>query len=419
MGLQAYRAVLRIREVRRVLLLGLLVRVPMWAGAVVLTLHVVTHLGRSYGAAGFVEGASTVAASISSPWRGRRLDQVGLRKAVVPSLVVLTVCWSIAPFTGYWLLIVLASFAGLFIVPQFTIVRQSLLASVPEVHRKSALSIDSVAVEISYMMGPALGVLLATYWATSWALFTCEFTAVLGGALIWLVNPRLRSDDDTDADADAPSGVRSWLGPVVAAVLVMSAATVLVLVGSDVGTVAALRHMHHQSWIGWELAVWGLGSAVGGLVYGAVRFELPVWVLLALLGATAIPVALATGPGLLAVLLFVTGLFCAPTITASVSAIGQVVGERGRGEALGWHGSAMTAGAAAGAPLAGVAIDHVGWHGGFVLPGLVGLAIAAAGALVYRGRSAPGSPASGSSAAGSAAAGSAAAGQPLPESIDA
>ena len=31
MGLQGYRAVLRLRDVRNVLLLGLIVRIPLWA----------------------------------------------------------------------------------------------------------------------------------------------------------------------------------------------------------------------------------------------------------------------------------------------------------------------------------------------------------------------------------------------------
>ena len=51
----AYRSVWALGAARRVLLLGTLVRIPLWAGNVVLTLHVVTHLGRSYGAAGLVE----------------------------------------------------------------------------------------------------------------------------------------------------------------------------------------------------------------------------------------------------------------------------------------------------------------------------------------------------------------------------
>jgi MFS family permease len=62
------------------------------------------------------------------------------------------------------------------------------------------------------------------------------------------------------------------------------------------------------------------------------------------------------------------------------------VPERVRGEALGWHGAALTTGSAAGAPLAGIAVDRIGWPGGFVLPSLVGLAAAGAGIVVTRRR---------------------------------
>jgi MFS family permease len=387
-GLQAYRSVLGIREVRRILWLSLVIRIPMWAANVILTLHVVAHLHRSYGAAGLLTGAVTVALSVSAPWRGRRLDRVGLRGTVAPSLVILAACWSVAPFVGYWPLLMLASFAGLFLVPSFSIVRQVLMHTTAEEQRKTALSIDSVMVEVSFMIGPPIGVLLATYFPTSWALFACEFATIGGGIALWIANPTLRAAEEPGVERDAgpAPGVRSWLSVPVFAVLVMAAATTLVLTATDVGVVAALRDMGHQPWIGWELAVWGVGSAVGGLVYGALHRTVPVAALLALLAGTTIPVILAAEPLLLGALLFVTGLFCAPTITATVDALSRVVPERVRGEALGWHGSAMTAGSAIGAPVAGVAIDQVGWHGGFVLPGLLGLAAALGGLAVMRQR---------------------------------
>ncbi|HKC27579.1 MAG TPA: MFS transporter, partial [Jatrophihabitans sp.] len=382
MGIAAYRTVLASRDVRRVLALSFVIRIPLWAGNVLLTLHVVTHLHRSYGAAGLVGAAATVALAISAPWRGRRLDRVGLRAAVAPSLVVLAACWSVAPFGGYWLLLGLAFVAGLFVVPSFSIVRQALIHSVDESERKTALAVDSVAVEISFMIGPALGVLLATYAPTSWALFGCQFCSIAGGLVIWLVNPPLRADAPA---ADSRFGLRSWLSPNVIAILVMSAAATVVLTGTDVGVVAALRHMHHQSWIGWELALWGLGSALGGFVYGALHRTVSVPALLGLLAATTLPVIFARDALTMGALLFVAGLFCAPTVTAAVDALSRVVPAAVRGEALGWHGSAMTAGSAAGAPLAGVAIDRSGWHGGFILPAVVGLVAAAAG-LVAAGR---------------------------------
>jgi MFS family permease len=386
--MNAYRALLRDPGVRRVLALSLVIRIPLWAANVLLTLHVVSHLHRSYGAAGLLSGAVTLALAVSAPWRGRRLDRVGLRKAVAPSLAVVAACWSVAPFVGYWPLLALASVAGLFTVPSFSIVRQALIHAVDESQRRSALAIDSVMVEISFMIGPALGVLLATYAATSWSLFACQFLSVAGGALLWLVDPPLRRD--AGPGRAAALRLRQWLTPGVVAVLAMSAAATVVLTGTDVGVVAALRHMQHQSWIGWELGVWGFGSAIGGFAYGVRHRSVPVPALLALLAATTLPVALAGNPVAVAALLFTAGLFCAPTVTATVDTLSRLVPERVRGEALGWHGSAMTAGGAIGAPVAGLAIDRYGWQGGFVLPALLSLAAAGLGLLaVRRGRPTP------------------------------
>jgi MFS family permease len=389
MGMTAYRSIFALRDVRRVLLLSVIVRIPMWAANVVLTLHVVSHLGRSYGAAGLLVGVATVALAISAPWRGRRLDTVGLRASTAPSLVVLALCWSVAPFVSYWPLMGLAAVAGLFVIPSFSIVRQALMHAVPDELRRSVLSVDSVFVEISFMIGPVLGVLLATYWTTPWALFSCEFTSILGGILLMIVNPTLRAPDDehaTSAAAQPHPGVRTWLTPTAAAVLGACFAATIVLTGTDVGIVAALRHMDHQSWIGWVLAVWGLGSAVGGVVYGALHRAPPVFVLLALLSAATLPAAFAHDPITLALLLVIAGCCCAPTITATVDALSRAVPERVRGEALGWHGSALTTGSAAGAPLAGLAIDRMGWPGGFVLPSLLGLVAAGAGIAATRRR---------------------------------
>src|SRR5262249_53553891 len=154
----------------------------------------------------------------------------------------------------------------------------------------------------------------------------------------------------------------------VVGLLAMSGAAVLVLTGTEVSTVAALRAWDHSPWIGAELAVWGLGSALGGLVYGALRRPIPVWALLAGLGAVTLPLGIAPGPVAMGALLFMAGSCCAPTVTATVDTLSSVVPDHARGEALGWHGAAMTAGGALGAPLTGMAIDQYGWAAGFVVP---------------------------------------------------
>jgi predicted MFS family arabinose efflux permease len=389
MPLGPYRRVLAIRAARQAIILGILVRVPLFAGTVVLTLHVVSTLHHSYGQAGLVTAVVTGCLALSSPWRGRLLDRLGLRRVVLPSVVVLAACWSVAPFAGYWVLFVLAGLAGLFAVPTFSIIRQAVITVVPESDRRTALALDSVAVEISFMIGPALGVWAAITWPTSWVLFAIEMVGVLAGLLLWLVDPPLTGEAASSA---GPTSRRQWFGPRFVAVCAAAAAATLVLSGTDISIVAALRSFHDSGLIGPVLSVWGLGSLLGGLIYGALHRSIPAFVLLAGLSAATFPMAFAQSAWTLTALAFVAGLVCAPTVTATVDQLSRVIPEAARGEALGWHGAAMMVGSGLGAPLAGVAIDWWDEGAGLVVVSMVGLAVAALGTLVSA-RQLPGPPA--------------------------
>jgi predicted MFS family arabinose efflux permease len=241
------------------------------------------------------------------------------------------------------------------------------------------LSVDSVMVEVSFMIGPILGVLAATYLATPVALTICQLTAVAGGVLVWIDNPPLKLDTGDPEEPAVKHRVREWLTPAVLMLLALSIAASVILTGEDLGTVAALRSMHHTSSIGWVLALWGLGSALGAIVYGALHRHPPAAVLLVLLGASTVAVSFGGGRWTFTALLFVSGLFCAPTITATIDELTRLVPVTVRGEAMGWHGSALTVGGAAGAPFVGWAIDHGGWQSGFELAGFLGIAIALLG----------------------------------------
>jgi MFS family permease len=369
---------------RQALALGILVRIPIFAGGVLLTLHVVQTLHRSYGAAGLVTAAATICIAVSGPWRGKLLDTKGLRRVVLPSLVVTAICWSIAPFVGYLPLLLLAALAGLFVVPTFSIIRQAVMAAVPDSDRRTALSLDAVAVEVAFMVGPVVGpvvgVWAATIWPTSWVLFTVEMLGVLAGVGLWFADPVMHADRGDTDDKDAPLPRSAWFRPQFLAMCAAAAATTIVLSGCDIAFVAALRDFDKVALIGPVLALWGLGSVIGGLVYGILHRSISAFLLLGALSVATIPIALAPNVWPLAALGFVAGLFCAPTITATVDQLSRVVPDAARGEAIGWHGSAMTAGSALGAPVAGLAIDRWGWGGGFVSVSLVGVAVALLGA---------------------------------------
>lgn len=383
MSIAPYRRILSVPEARRVLVIGFFLRIPIFGTGVLLTLHVVEGLGGSWKEAGLVAAAATLAIAISGPWRGRLLDRLGLRRVVLPSLVITAVTWSIAPFVGYWPLLVLAAGAGLFVVPVFSVLRQAVMAVADEDDRRTALSLDGVALELSYMSGPALGVVLAAHWGTAWTLVAMQAAAVLGGIALWLMNPPLRAarPNVTESDAPAVRGLRSWLRPRFVVLCAAAAATTIVLVGSEVAVVSALRDWGQQGSLGIVFAGWGIGSIVGGLVYGGLSRSISPYLLLAGLAVVTLPMALASSAWSVAGLALFAGLFCAPTITATIDAVSRTVPTSALGEAMGWHGACMTVGSALASPIAGVAIDHGGYEPAVVLVSLIGLAVALAGGL--------------------------------------
>lgn len=382
-GFGKYADLLSIPDVRRVVVLGLVIRVPLWAANIALVLHVVSHLNRSYVDAGLVAGVSSLALALSGPWRGRRLDQRGLRATVGPALAVEAVCWAIAPWVGFWPLTFLVLIAGLFVVPSFSIVRQVMIAAVPLRQRTAALSLDAVAVELSFMVGPVVGVLIATSIPTPIALTVCQFASIVGSLVLWWINPPLQAAG-APAQPKTRVSFRSWITPSVVMILAVTLGSTIVLTAEDLGIVAALREAGHSSWIGWELALWGGGSAVGGLLYGAAHRHPPAsWLLLGLGVSTAL-VAVAPNVAVFTVLLTISGVFCAPAITATVDQLSRAVPESVRGEAIGWHGSALTVGGAIAAPIIGAMLDAHGWGSGFWLGGGIGTTVAVAALLILR-----------------------------------
>ncbi|WP_088320554.1 MFS transporter [Kineosporia sp. R_H_3] len=403
MPLAPYRAVLSVPGVLRLLLFGVLARVPQTAAGIVLSLHVVGPLGRGWAAAGLVGTASTVGMAIGSPWRGRAVDTQGLRRALVPSVVASALVWGAAPFVGYRLLLALAVVGGVLSLPIFTVMRQSLAVMVPAQSRRSAMALDSVGVELSFMAGPALGVLLATQLSTSAAILSVGGCIVVSGLALIAFDPPTRSADGVAADAAAeveaderraaggpvPAAVREpsrgrLTSPAMLAVLGATAAATVVLAGTDVSVVAHLRADGALALTGLIFASWGIGSIVGGLVYGTLHRPVSPLLLLLGLGLLSIPVGLAPSPWLLALTMLPAAALCAPVITSTSEAIVRLVPEAVRGEAMGWHASALQVGSAIGAPLAGAAIDARGAWAGFAAVGAAGVVLALTGLGVLR-----------------------------------
>jgi MFS family permease len=377
MSMDAYRRVLALRGVRSLLLVSVLARLALVATGVTLTLHVVLGLDRGYGQGGLVAAAFTLGTAAGAPILGRLIDRHGLRPIVASATALGAAFWCGAPFLPYPALLATALVGGLVEVPAFTVVRQSLAAMVPEAQRRPAYALDSMAVELSFIAGPALAVLVATTVSPTVAVIGVGAAVALGGVGLFLLNPPTREAGPAAAGPAAGPRRREWLRGRMLAMLAVAIATTIVLVGTDISIVAMMRESGQVGWTGAVLALWGCYSLAGGFAYGAAPRALPPFALLGLLALATLPVGLVGGGWWwLALAMVPAGMLCAPTLAAGADAVSRLAPAPVRGEAMGWLGSANTLGLALGAPLTGAVIDASAPAWGFAAVGTIGATVA-------------------------------------------
>ena len=161
----------------------------------------------------------------------------------------------------------------------------------------------------------------------------------------------------------------------------------------EVALPAFADHEGRPELAGVLVALWALGSVAGGLAYGArprrgslsgthLRIAL-------LLPLSFLPLALASSPAVMAVLVIPAGVLIAPLIATRNELAGEVAPESARTEAYTWPLTALVGGIALGAAAAGAIADSAGWQTAV----LVAAVAAACGTVVSAGRRATLSPA--------------------------
>ncbi|HEX4788340.1 MAG TPA: MFS transporter [Actinospica sp.] len=391
-----YKSVLALPGMRGFMLVSLIARIPGTAWTTALTLSLVLDRHRSYAEAGAATAAFTVGLAFGSPLLGRTIDRRGPRPVLLLTGTASLLFWNLVPVLPYSALLPLAVLCGGLQVPVMTLVRQSLAARVPESMRRQAYSLDSMAVELSFMVGPALAVLAITQLGEGTStLRVLGFGLGLSAAVLYAYNPRMhetsaeglpaeRADGAEGSGGVAARGRRTaagagWFNAGFVMILAVCAACCVTLSANDVAIVAVLRGHGEIAWAGVVVIIWCAASMLGGFVHGAMRRPLPMTVLLLLLGGLSIPVGVAGSWWLLCLLVIPAGVACAPTIASTVDAASRAVPASRRGQAMGLHGAALTVGSAIGAPLIGVVIDRAGPGWGMAAIGLLVCLVAIAG----------------------------------------
>lgn len=388
--LSPYRSVLSIPGVPRLFGSAIVGRLPqgMSSLAVLLLVRAATH---SYAAAGVAVGAYALASAAMAPVQGRLIDRHGRARVLVPvaagqlgllTLLVLAAHWG----AGAAGLIPLAGASGA-LLPS---IAPTLRALLPEVVveagvRESAYALESVSQEIIWILGPFLVALLLALTTPSVILLLLGAICVIG-TLLFVRSPLavLRPaplEHAARAHVLSSGPLRMLLGPIALMGFGLGA--------FEVGFPSLALHAGSRSASGILLAIWSLGSMVGGLWFGARswRSSLPTRYRALFFVAVAFtaPLILARSipEGAFGALL--AGLTIAPLFSCQYAMVARAVTPGSETEAFTWVTSALVGGIAGGSAAAGAIISSGGVGAPFVL-GVLATLVAALIALASRSR---------------------------------
>jgi MFS family permease len=388
--MRQYLLILRTPHVGRLFAASLLARLPMGINGLAIVLLVKAETG-SFGTAGAAAGALALGSGLCAPLTARLIDSLGSRTllflAVLSSAGLLTLIALAQAGAPTAALVASALVAGGAFPPTSSVLRAHyprLFGDRPAL-MQGAFALDSVLTESIFTVAPLLTAALVVLFEPAAALLVSAAAVVAGTFALVAALPA-----EDEHEADAADAARSRLGALAVPgirTLVGSMLPVGFAFGAlEVALPAFADHEGRPELAGVLYALWALGSVAGGLTYGArprrgslASVHLRVALLLPV---SFLPLALATSPATMALLVVPAGVLIAPLIATRNELAGMVAPEGARTEAYTWPLTALVAGIALGAATSGTLADATSWQTAV----LAATVAAAVGAAVSTGR---------------------------------
>jgi predicted MFS family arabinose efflux permease len=233
----------------------------------------------------------------------------------------------------------------------------------------TAYSWEAMVDEIVFILGPVV--------ATSFAVNIAPSAGILAGLVFLAIGlPSLAAMKSTEPPAE-PANEKQPHPAVLRNRIVQSIVIPCAFLGGFFGAVGITvvgfaEEKNAASSTGWLLALWAVGSAVAAIINGAIKFQSAhaTRFLIYLVGLTlgTVPLLFVDSIAVLAVALFVNGLFIAPLIVNAYGTVENAVPAGQITEALTWVIAGMPLGAAISSALAGIIIDNAGARSAFWVP---------------------------------------------------
>jgi MFS family permease len=387
-----YRRILSVPGALRFSGSALVARLPMAMVTIGIVL-LATGAGRSYGLAGVMSAVYLLAAAVLAIPQARLVDRLGqgpvLTVAATVFAVGLTVFVIVVQYGGPdWVAFVSVTLAGGAFPQVGSCVRTRWSHVLDErAEIDTAYALESAIDEVVFMTGPILVTVLATGLHPVAGLATAIVTGTAG--TLFFATQRSTSPPPTPrsrGDRLAKVPVR-----VMVPVCVVGIALGTLFGAAEVATVAFASSRDLEGYAGLLLALWATGSLIAGVITGLVRWRVgPArrlrWGAVGM-AVAMLPLSVIDSMWVMGGWLFVAGFAIAPTIVASLSIVEQTVPHSRLTEGMAIVETALIAGVAPGAALAGRIIDTHGASRAYLVSLVAGL-VAAVAAFAARDQAA-------------------------------
>jgi MFS family permease len=361
-----YLDLLRTRGVARIMSAQLVARIPNGMLSLAYLLHI-ERLLHSYGAAGLVLAATSIGQAIAGPLTSRWMGVWGMRRVLILTMSVCALAVgtiALAPALPLPLYMVLGLVGGLSTPPIQPAVRTIYPTMVNSRQLTPLFSLDASAQEVIWVVGPVITTLIATQVSTVLAILVA-LTFLVGGGIWFIASPEL-------GRVRIPRSRRKLGTVLTKPPVLLATVTGFVLIGAcsavEAGVVSTFGDHSPQSGI--VLAIFSIGSLIGGLSFG----HLPIgpWALARRILVVFAGMALAAASlnfWWLALTLLIAGIGIAPSLAVMFAIVSASVRFSETAEAYGWVGTGQLIGAALGSALAGFLIDRFDAPGAFWVAG--------------------------------------------------
>jgi MFS family permease len=380
-----YAEVLRVPHVAPLIAATLIARFPIGINALALILYLRQETG-SFSVAGVVAGGLAAGAGVGAPVQGRLVDRFGQRRVLVPLAFVHAAALGgvvgLAELGAPAIALVACSCAAGFAIPPTSSVLRSMWPTLLRDHEallQPAYALDSVMIELIFVLGPLLTAILATGFSPASALLVSAASVITG--TIWFTAQAPSRAFEAEPHEHA-SRFGALASPGVRSLILTSLPAGIGLGMVEVGLPAFAHAEGAAELAGLLLAIWSVGSAAGGLIYGALPRRPPLGrlhlLVSGLLPLGLLPLAAAPSVAAMGVLVIPAGAFIAPLLATRNELIGWVAPPGSRTEAYTWPVTAFVGGIAIGSAISGAVVEAQGWRVSF----LVAAAAAACGTVV-------------------------------------